>query len=314
MLSQSNKETAHLELRKFCSELTEANRGGIEITSIARYIRIIKCAMVALMLFSYLSVFWVLTHLEGEIEEVLCSLLIINFILCLNVLASRAANNIKQQGAFENELCTFEAVINKDRNFLNSIDFELVSSADRAMATETFVAYALRSLSVCRVEKSIAFPVTERRVTRYGAEFLGVFEPDLTILRALGDLLRIGILTNSLLCSTAKIESIVHDLWILRTKTGNERRERKTMPDGDYEKIQTQFVRYLGCYGSARSVGVLHTLARDKRYPALQGEAKQAIEQVKSRMAGANGELLHIPSPAQDNDLLHSTDDYRRLK
>ncbi len=254
-------------------------------------------------------IFGVLAHLPTGIGYPLAVVLVASLIPVLFKIEVRHGKEFRSSGKFETELTALKSIIAQHKPFLTSVVWDELCSDDRRLAIRAFMRYSLRCLAVSTLEKDTLVPVTDRQPNRFGvlcAQYYGAFEPDCIILQALGKLILIDGQSSSQI-ESAEIASTIGDLRRLRSPSSNERLSRRTMPDADYVAVQTQFVQYLGCYGDSSSLHVLGTLARDKRYPALRTEAKQAIEQVQSRLAGANCELLHIPSPAQDSDLLRST-------
>ncbi len=250
------------------------------------------------------------SRMSTNVAGLLCCILIISWLTILMSVVSWGRKETTCCGAYEVELTAFQQVINNHRQALLGMDVRTIPGDDGRLVVATFLNYALHCIAISRFEQKSGFPLTDRKISRYGHDYLGAFEPDKDILCALGDLLLQGTCITGTIGYAKQIQSMSSDLWILRTKESGLPKQRKTMADDDYVGVQAQFVRYLGCCGDASSLRVLRILARDKRYPALRSVAKQAIEQVKSRIAGENSELLHIPSPAQGSDLLHSVDDH----
>ena len=303
-------EETRSELATLCKQMASILPCKADLGAIVRRLRLIGLvALVSLSVLFYIGASNPL-KLSTTMATLFGCILIIGWVTKFITLINSCHKEFKACGAHEVELTAFQQAINNHRHALAEIDLGTFPANERRLAVETFLSYALHFVALSRLEQKSGIPLTNRKYSRYGHEYLGVFEPDVDVLMALGRLILTAAEPLSASGYVTYVASLSCDLWILRTKVSENAHQRKTMADADYVAVQAQFVEYLGRYGDAGCLRVLGTLARDKRYCALQVDAKQAIAQVKSRIAGANDELLHIPSPSHESDLLHTGDDH----
>ncbi len=278
---QPGKDQRFGELCELCSELMAPLGDGKTLSRLRYRSYCWYASAIFLILFIYLMIFLVLSTLTGGLAWSLVIGLGISMVSGIFQISARRGSELRHAGGFENELKELSTVIAQHKTYIVSANWDDLSIDDRHLAIRAFMRYSLRCLSVSILEKATLVPVGNKEPNRFvpslGARYYGTFEPDPLILMVLGKLITIDARISSHLDYSVEIGTLIGDLNRLRIPTG-ERIPRKTMADDAYTAVQAQFVQYLGRYGDANSLRVLRTLARDKRYPGLQAEAKLAID------------------------------------